>query len=279
MTSKPFTVVDLVHFVPFFILLSARAKFYALPRELKLNVIRQQEIAEYAYFFPKENIILSFLLLVYALAAYLNFIRTYDKDVELKIWLRMVCAAFLVFALACAIFFICISLSLSSEIQESYLIFIMAIFIALVSYFVFAQPDIFNGRSISEMIPFVKYEKTGLTEHFSLELKQKLQNIMEIEKPYLDPDVRLDTIAELMDVSRHHASQVINEHFSTHFFDFINQYRIREAERLLAIEKSKQSIKNIAYSSGFNNRISFYKAFKKMVGTTPSEYRKDCLTS
>lgn len=278
-TNNAIRAVDIIHLVPFLVLLFARAKFYLLPREFKLNVIRQQEITEYVYFFPKENIILSLLLLVYVVAAYTNFIRKYEKDVDLKIWLRAVCTAFLIFALACSIFFVGIALSLSSEIQEYYLICIMALFIALVSYFVFAQPDIFNGRPVSKMIPFVKYEKTGLTENFSLELKQKLQNIMETEKPYLDPDVRLDTIAYLLDVSRHHASQVINEHFSTHFFDFINQYRIREAERLLSSEKPQQSIKNIAYSSGFNNRISFYKAFKKMVGTTPTEYRKDCLTS
>jgi len=277
-TSKPISALQAIHLVPFLILLGARIEFYLLPQDLKLNAILQKEVAEYVYFFPRESIILSFSLLIYVVVAYVRFVKKYQTDAELKIWLRAVCIAFMIFALFCAAFFVSIALSSSSQIQEYYLILVMAFFIALVSYFVIIQSEIFNGRPITEMIPFVKYEKTGLTENFSIELKEKLQNIMENEKPYLDPEIRLDTIAELMDVSRHHASQVINEHFSTHFFDFINQYRIQEAERLLSIEKSKQSIKNIAYSSGFNNRISFYKAFKKMVGTTPTEYRKDCLT-
>lgn len=278
-TSKPLNLRQAIHFIPLCLVVGARSGFYMLPRATKLDAILQNEIAEYIYFFPGETFVLGALLVLYAVAAYLRFVRKYQKDIELKIWLRAVCTAFTVFALFCLVFFACIALSVSSEKQEYFLILTMAVFISLVSYFVFAQPAVFNGKPVSEILPFVKYEKTGLTEGFSFELKQKLLDIMENEKPYLDPEVRLDTLAGLLDVSRHHASQVINEHFSTHFFDFINRYRIREAERLLSAEKSRQSIKNIAYSSGFNNRISFYKAFKKMVGTTPTAYRDDCLTS
>lgn len=277
-TKKPITLLQSAHLLPFFTLLIARSPFYMLPEHSKLNVILEKRLAEHIYFFPQENVILSIGLILYTAVAYFRYVRNYQSDVELKIWLRAICGAFFIFALSCSVFFVSISLAVSSQAQEYYLIALMAIFIAMVSYFVFAQPDIFNGRPVSQVIPFVKYEKTGLTEDFSLELKQKLQYIMETEKPYLDPDVRLDTIADLLDVSRHHASQVINEHFSTNFFDFMNQYRIREAERLLSIEKPQQTIKNIAYSSGFNNRISFYKAFKKMVGTTPTAYRNDCLS-
>lgn len=278
-TSRPIIARHALHFLPFFILIGARSRFYLLPQNLKLNAILQKEVSEYVYYLPGESIILGFLLLIYALAAYVNFVRNYRSDIDLKIWLRVICGLFMAFALSCTFFFVSIALSLSSQTQEYYLIFVMAILIVFVSYFVISQPDIFNGKPISKIIPFIKYEKTGLTEDFSLELKEKLQNIMENEKPYLDPNVRLDTIADLLNVSRHHASQVINEHFSSHFFDFINHYRIQEAERLLSIEKSRQSIQNIAYSSGFNNRISFYKAFKKMVGITPSEYRNNCLSS
>ncbi|NNE76497.1 MAG: AraC family transcriptional regulator, partial [Pricia sp.] len=278
-TSKSITFRDTIHLLPFLTLVLFRIRFYMLPQEVKLKAIQLKDIPEYAYFLPYENILLGMLLISYVFVAYLHYIRKYKEDIELKIWLRTISGAFFIFALVCAIFFIGISLGWSSQAQEYYLIYVMVGFIAMVSYFVFAQPDIFNGKPLSEVIPFIKYEKTGLTEDFSLELKEKLHHIMENEKPYLNPEIRLDTIADLLNVSRHHASQVINEHFSTHFFDFINQYRIQEAERLLSVEKSKQSIKNIAYSSGFNNRISFYKAFKKMVGTTPTAYRNDCLSS
>ena len=118
-----------------------------------------------------------------------------------------------------------------------------------------------------------------MSKAFSLELKAQLLILMDKEKPYRDPEIRLDGLAKMLDISRHHTSQIINEHFSMSFFDFINSYRIREAEQLLISEKSSLSITDIAYKSGFNNRVSFYKAFKKIEGTTPSKYREQYTTS
>lgn len=123
--------------------------------------------------------------------------------------------------------------------------------------------------------PRNKYEKTGLSETFSLELKQKLEERMVTNKPYLNHELRLDDIADLLDVSRHHASQVINAHFNMGFYDYINAYRIEEAKNKLcssSLETSSQSISDIVYLCGFNNRVSFYKAFKKFTHTTPTEF-------
>ncbi|MEC7770385.1 MAG: AraC family transcriptional regulator [Bacteroidota bacterium] len=119
-----------------------------------------------------------------------------------------------------------------------------------------------------------KYEKTGLSEAFSTELKTKLESLMENKKLYLNHDIRLDDIAELLNISRHHASQVINENFNVGFYDYINGYRIEEAKSILCsnFEKSSESISDIAYRCGFNNRVSFYKAFKKITRITPKEY-------
>jgi len=120
----------------------------------------------------------------------------------------------------------------------------------------------------------IKYEKTGLSEAFSLELKNKLEHLMENEKLYLEHELKLDNIAELLNISRHHASQVINENFNMRFYDYINSYRIEEAKKKLCtgFENSSQSISDIAYQCGFNNRVSFYKAFKKVTHITPKEY-------
>ncbi|WP_159076280.1 helix-turn-helix domain-containing protein [Flagellimonas amoyensis] len=120
----------------------------------------------------------------------------------------------------------------------------------------------------------IKYEKTGLSKAFSLELKNKLENHMHTQKPYLKHELRLDDIAEFLDVSRHHASQVINENFKMSFYEYVNTYRITEAKNKLCsgLNSSAQSISDIAYQCGFNNRVSFYKAFKKITNTTPTEF-------
>lgn len=118
-----------------------------------------------------------------------------------------------------------------------------------------------------------KYGKTGLSKSFSLELKNKLEYLMNTKKVYLKHELKLDDIAELLDVSRHHASQIINENFKTNFYDYINGHRIEEAKsRLSKGFERTQSISDIAFECGFNNRVSFYKAFKKVTKVTPTQF-------
>jgi len=128
--------------------------------------------------------------------------------------------------------------------------------------------------SLAALDKKLKYEKTGLSEAFSLELKNKLEHLMENEKLFLKHELKLDDIAELLDISRHHASQVINENFNMSFYDYINSYRIEEAKNKLCsdFENSSQSISDVAFQCGFNNRVSFYKAFKKITHITPKEF-------
>lgn len=159
----------------------------------------------------------------------------------------------------------------------SYVQFIPLIFYAIMVYGYFNE-TIDNGKTKREnrfSDSKNKYGKTGLSETFSLELKQKLEELMVTKKPYLNHELRLDDIADLLDVSRHHASQVINAHFNMGFYDYINAHRIEEAKSKLrssGFETSSQSISDIAYLCGFNNRVSFYKAFKKFTHTTPTEF-------
>ena len=98
---------------------------------------------------------------------------------------------------------------------------------------------------------------------------------MDNEKPYLDPDLRLKGLADQLETTTHHLSQVINEQLNKSFSDFINSYRVETAQSMLQDPKNKDLyIINIAYASGFNNKTSFNKAFKEVAGCSPSEYRK-----
>lgn len=144
-------------------------------------------------------------------------------------------------------------------------------------YFCIKHPDKFYGQPSSVLTldeKNNKYEKTGLSEAFSHELKDKLEILMLEEKLYLNNELRLSDIAELLNISRHHASQVINENFNMSFYDYVNSYRIEEAKDKLcsSFENSSTSISEIAYQCGFNNRVSFYKAFKKITHITPKEF-------
>jgi AraC-like DNA-binding protein len=59
------------------------------------------------------------------------------------------------------------------------------------------------------------------------------------------------------------------------FFDFINRYRIEEAQRLLTDPPDKKiTVLEVLYECGFNSKSSFNTLFKKHTGLTPSEFKK-----
>lgn len=173
------------------------------------------------------------------------------------------------------------SWSFSSD--KLYLLFVVPLFVYGVAiYLLFRQPDLLleqNHNLDHIQKKRDKYEKTGLSEAFSQELKIKLENLMNDKKLYLKHELRLDDIAKLLDISRHHTSQVINENFNMSFYDFINSYRIEEAKTSLSsgFENTSKSISDIAYQCGFNNRVSFYKAFKKITQVTPKEFAQNAM--
>ena len=118
-----------------------------------------------------------------------------------------------------------------------------------------------------------KYRNNHIAEDLSSDIRERLLTLMKVEKPHLRSDLRLDDLARLLKVSRHHASQVINQHFRQNFNDFINSYRIDAAVQLLRDEHVVFSMKEIAYKVGFNNYVSFYKAFKKITGQLPKDFK------
>jgi len=102
-----------------------------------------------------------------------------------------------------------------------------------------------------------------------------LQQYIQEEKPYQEPELTLTDLAERVHIPSNYLSQVINEKMDCTFMDFINQHRVEEAKDKLKNEKfSHYTIIAVAYEVGFNSKSAFYAAFKKHAKTTPSEFRK-----
>ncbi|MBX7107985.1 MAG: helix-turn-helix domain-containing protein [Chitinophagales bacterium] len=121
-----------------------------------------------------------------------------------------------------------------------------------------------------------KYERSGLTEDKAAQYLTSLHLLMEKEKPYLNPELTLQQLADQMQISLHHLSQILNQHKQQNFFDFINQLRVEEfKERLADPSKQHYSLLALAFDCGFNSKAAFNAAFKKHTGTTPSAYRKN----
>ena len=116
-----------------------------------------------------------------------------------------------------------------------------------------------------------KYQRSALDTEDANRIAAKINNAMQVDKLFLDPSLSLKKLSEHLRISPNYISQTLNETIGECFFDYVNRWRI-EAAKPDIIEADK-TILAIAYDVGFNARSSFYKAFKKETGQTPSEYR------
>jgi AraC-like DNA-binding protein len=89
---------------------------------------------------------------------------------------------------------------------------------------------------------------------------------------YRDNDLSLGSLASNCALNYHQASIAINHFSGVNFYEWVRLHRIAESKEILA--KTTLSVSTIYYDVGFNSKSSFYTAFKKIVGCTPTEYRK-----
>lgn len=94
-------------------------------------------------------------------------------------------------------------------------------------------------------------------------------------KLYLESQINLERFAEHIGVKARDVSMILNSHYNSNFFEFINGFRVLEAKRLLLLPECQgDTILDIIYKSGFNSQSAFHRFFKRITGMTPSEYRK-----
>lgn len=121
-----------------------------------------------------------------------------------------------------------------------------------------------------------KNGQTVLTREEQKNLKLKLESVLEKEKPFLEQELTLSLLAESIGTSDKKLSALLNHSLEISFYDFINKYRVEEVkEKLNSKEYEKYSLLGIAYTCGFNSKSSFYRAFKKETGSSPTSYKKE----
>jgi AraC-like DNA-binding protein len=141
--------------------------------------------------------------------------------------------------------------------------------------------------SQGEIYPYHKEELTNISdiineneqnnpiEEVSEISKKKLEDLFLTKKPYLEPNLTLPKLAEMMQMTTHELSGLINNGFQKNFYHFINGYRIEECKRILENSDDESvNMLGIAYDSGFNSKTTFNTAFKAYTGVSPTEYNK-----
>ncbi|MBL7791206.1 MAG: AraC family transcriptional regulator [Saprospiraceae bacterium] len=167
-----------------------------------------------------------------------------------------------------------------------------SIFVILLGYFGIQQADIFGHARLAlqqapeeqeaPVLPEVptmeaaaKYQRSSLNDEMAADLYEQLVQLMQREKPYLEPELTLGELAKLMNIHPNHLSQVINAKADKNFYDFINAWRIEEFLRQADDPANQQfTLLALAFDCGFNSKASFNRNFRNFTGHAPTAYLK-----
>ena len=105
-----------------------------------------------------------------------------------------------------------------------------------------------------------------------LNLLERLQSLMEERKLYLNPKFSIIDLTNLLGTNRTYVSVYLNDVLGKSFFDFVNEYRLIAAEKMVI--ETDENFSDIAAKSGFNSIYTFRRAFLKKNGMTPGKYRE-----
>lgn len=117
--------------------------------------------------------------------------------------------------------------------------------------------------------------KTELPEDLRETLYHDLVFILESKKLYRNSALTLTSLAEEVGLTRHQLSELINRQSGKNFYEFINQFRVKDVCVTLREEEKVGNILAIAMDAGFSSKSTFNNIFKKITGMTPSQYRNN----
>jgi len=273
---------DVLHFVPTLLFMIYLIPSYAMTADQKLDImLGRSDIGR--SFSDKAIIVLKLLsLLIYGhfiRKLYLASKKNTGLDKENSRWQKNIYVIHMFYVVCYSAYGFLLANNMTFGLLYHIQIVCMAMMVMYLGYSASVQPAVFNG-SLSFKKLFYKYEKSGLTPSLSLELKENLIHLFDTEKIYKESSISLEALANKLNTTRHNTSQVINEHFEMSFHELINTYRIREAKEILNSDVQRNlNIIDVAYEVGYNNKVTFNKAFKKETQLTPSQYQRMGISS
>ena len=254
-------------------------------------MVNHGEIDDYSGFITFSIFAFITSAVCYAVASYRLLYRyeylfkqnfAYTESIDLN-WLKVVIWGMgMTFVIATVFIILETGLGVSFNFNTDLVFFVLIIaFIFYLGYSGIRYKNIFAdnldlNHRIYEPRATREYERSGLKPEVASRYHQNLLELMKTSKPHLEPKLTLSNLADELEISVNHLSQVINQYEGKNFFDFVNSFRVEEfKKRALDPANQNYSILAIALDSGFNSKSSFNQVFKKITGKTPSQYMSE----
>lgn len=280
--SKSLKGSEVIHALPFiFFLVSFGILLVIHPDSLTFKygfIWFTESIVPFNYY----GLFLAFVAGAYTIAAFLairkhkaHLSQTQSSEIRNVLnWLQYWIVAAIIFFIAT---YLAVELSVSIRQYDSRFTFqVVSVFITFyivyVSFWGIRKTDAFRNLApigLNLSTPFVTNNEDAD------ELAQALQESLERGQHYLDPDLSLIRLAEIMNIPPGKLSYAINNRLGKNFYDFVNEYRVKEfLKRLSEKQYAHLSLLGLAFECGFRSKSTFNAFFKKQTGQTPSAYKK-----
>ncbi|AXG72259.1 DNA-binding transcriptional regulator MelR [Kordia sp. SMS9] len=274
---------DWIHFLP--VILQIGISIFVRMQNLYWDGTRESLtwLGYYGYVVWMNNptiyIVASLLIIFYAYKSQklLNIVGENFEIQETKLtWIKRIIRSFLIyFTLVLSVLLVDL-IVFSSSNEGSYFYFTRFYYypffvgIAILTYWIGMEG--FSRRNdpeltLKKVIPIETSEKLK-------EISKRLEAAMQEDKLYKDQELSVQSLGKQLNIKPYLISKSLSEVCNKRFNDYVNEYRVKEVQSLLANEdNSKYTLLSLAMEAGFNSKSSFNRAIKKQLGISPSELK------
>jgi len=274
--NKKFSYRELVHYIPGFIYVGLIIFLFIIPSEEAYRAkFKSGELLVISTLFAGVGLLFNITYWAFSLRLFL----TYRKKLQNELSYAVKTQFFLNFLIAIGACLLCWVVVYFVSIYGNQFIarpthqalwLSIAFVILFIAYYGMTEPDLFK---LAPLVKPKKYAQSKLSAKDLNRLKDQLDQLMEVKKPYLNRKLVKAELAELLGVSNPDIARLLNERIGMTFFEYVNYYRIKEFVALAKTDKAQQlTIFGLAQEAGFNSKTTFHKSFKKLMGTSPGEY-------
>lgn len=297
--EKRWQSIDFLHLLPFVFFIINYLPFFLSPYDYKLEIVTRTiqdknfGIEKQLGFLPESVFYLfrpiqATLYIIFQWRLILTFNRNNpnqtisDQIKRVTRWLStftLASSGFLVaFFIVLVLYFTQENLFTSSELTLIPNIILVISHFAVFTYLLI-NPQVLTG------LPFIRYKETPsslvenetvkvpfILENYSKEIKV-LEKYFQTQKTYLQPNLAISQVAVETKIPNRDLSYIINNYYQKRFNDYLNEMRLTHfLSQIDANTLDNLTIEAIAFDSGFSSKTSFYRAFNRFYGCTPSEY-------
>ena len=299
-----FKKMDFLHALPFLFFTLNYLPFFASSTESKLAILnatlldRNEAVTTQLGLLPESFFyvlrpVQTLIYLLFQWALLMQFNKAFKvKEVEQQIivvtrWLKVftLANATVLFSL---VFLILLYLSVPNIFADLISLipnYLLSLSFVVICAYLLVNPQVLNG------LPFVKYKekKSRLLSDTVVQVpfihKNYAKEIAQLEayfansKAYLQPNLSISEVAVATQIPNRELSFLINSYHKKRFSDYLNDMRLSHfLAQVDAATLDQFTIEAIALAAGFSSKSSFYRAFKKKYGSSPSAYLQPLLS-